>query len=198
MLHIFSCMYDVMYNKEKPLLVIVVPSLLNDRLTGYRILGSQVFFVSTLKIFVLIIICCLSAPNPSFFAILCDNRPKLCRLHFFLARSLGVRFCQERAPEGHYKDERERRKGHFRFFSFSFWFLICSLLSQKNRTPEGQFLWHHISGHHIPMVTMPFPPRSEFLFAGSPPLRFYVPFLFTFLSSLKVIVSCCSFHLSTP
>lgn len=44
MLHIFSYVNYIMCNEEKLFLAIIMPSLLSDRLTGYRILGLQVFF----------------------------------------------------------------------------------------------------------------------------------------------------------
>lgn len=88
-----------------------MPSLLNDKWTGYRILGSEVFlFLAYWRYLYQLLIYCLSAPNSPFFAILSDNRPELYRLHFFLARRLGIRLCQERAPEGHYKAGKGRRK----------------------------------------------------------------------------------------
>lgn len=109
-----------------------MPLLLNARLTGYRSLGSQVFFFPSAlgRYLCLLLIYCLSGPNPSFFALLCDIIPELSRLHFSLARRLRVRLCQERAPEGHYKAGRGRRKKET-FFS-SVVLVFCLTGSKSN------------------------------------------------------------------
>lgn len=85
-----------------------------------------------------------------------------------------------------------------------------SLLNIGGWLISGQFLCYHLSGHHVPMASMPYSQSLNFSFAGSCPLRFYYYYfcwlssgiLNSFLVQFPLIPKdssfSCSFYLSIP